>query len=63
MARVYAFCYDRAMKLIRIFAPGIILLSLIALSGCENMNGVRQSLEDLNKVLTPLAVIKIGSGS
>jgi len=47
----------------RNIVPVIVLLSLLGLSGCESMNSVRQSFEDLNKVLTPLAVFKKGSGS
>ncbi len=51
------------MKLTRFPALALLLFALTALGGCENMTGVRQSLEDLNKVLAPLAVLKKGSGS
>jgi uncharacterized lipoprotein len=51
------------MKMRRNIVPVIVLLSLLGLSGCESMNNVRQSFEDLNKLLTPLAVLKKGNGS
>ena len=63
MARIFTFCYDKAMKMRGNIVPIIVLLSLLGLSGCESMNSVRQSFEDLNKVLTPLAVLKKGSSS
>ena len=40
---------------------GILLVLLFGLTACENMTGVRQSFESLNKVLSPLAVLKKGS--
>jgi len=51
------------MKTKHFLAPALLMFALSLLSGCENMNIVRQSLEDVNKVLAPLAVLKKGSGS
>jgi hypothetical protein len=63
VARDWPICYVGAMNLKRLFAPLLLSFTLLALTGCESMNSVRQSLEDLNKVLAPLAVIKKGGGS
>lgn len=63
MARALTICYNGAMKLKRLVALVFLSFTLFALGGCENLSGVRQSLEEANKLLAPLAVIKKGSGS
>jgi hypothetical protein len=39
----------------------VIMTILVGLSGCENMNSATQTIKDLNKVLSPLVVLKKGS--